>query len=89
MVAVAMVLFMAAIFMNQTISFQIRRQVVPLIGITGLAIVLWVMYQSRRKHGFIYQHLKTVLYRWLDRLLHHEAIIIQNSRRTPYWYSSR
>jgi len=53
MVAVAMVLFMAAIFMNQTISFQIRSQVVSLIGIAGLAIVLWVMYQPRRKHGFI------------------------------------
>ena len=53
MVAVAMVLFMAVIFFNQTISFQIRNQVAPLIGIAGLAIVLWVMYQPRRKHGFI------------------------------------
>ena len=53
LVAVSMVLFMAVIFFNQTISFQIRNQAAPLIGIAGLAIVLWVMYQPRRKHGFI------------------------------------
>jgi len=52
-VVVSIVLFMAAMFFNQTISLQIRSQVVPLIGIAGLAIVLWVIYQPRRKHGFI------------------------------------
>ena len=53
MVTVSIVLFLAVIFFNQTVSYHIRSQIVPIIGIAGLAIVLWVIYQPRKKHGYI------------------------------------
>ena len=53
MVTVSIVLFLAVIFFNQTVSYQTRSQIIPLIGIAGLAIVLWVIYQPRKKHGYI------------------------------------
>ena len=52
-VTVSIVLFLAVIFFNQTVSYKTRSQIIPLIGIAGLAIVLWVIYQPRKKHGYI------------------------------------